>query len=176
MSAFWKSILAVYNLMLIALAVMIVALALGNTEPLQWINEALRTSQNRLISGSVGVLLAAVGVGLMIQLFKTGRDSEVMVQDSVAGQVVLTVPAIKQIVMKAVRSVEGVREAKPEVENGKNGVVVALTIMVNPDYKIPEMTAAIQDKVRTLLEEVGGLQVAEVRVKVDDFATKPVVR
>lgn len=176
MSAFWKSILAVYNLLLIAVSVVVVALALGNTEPLQWINEALRTSQNRLISGSVGVFLAVVGASLIIQLFKTGQDPEVVVQESTDGRVIITVPAIKQIVLKAVKLVEGVREIKPEVKNGKNGVVVALTLMVNPDYKIPELTATVQEKVRTLLEEVGGLRVAEVRIKVDDFATKPAVR
>jgi hypothetical protein len=54
--------------------------------------------------------------------------------------------------------------------------VVSLTLMVNPDYKIPEMTSSIQEKVGALLEEVGGLRVAEVRIKVDDFAPKPAVR
>ena len=57
----------------------------------------------------------------------------------------------------------------------KEQVVVSLTLMVNPDYKIPEMTAVVK-KVANLLEEVGGLKVAEVRIKVDDFAPKPAVR
>lgn len=176
MSAFWKSILALYNLVLIGLSVMVVALALGNTEPLQWINEALRTSQNRLLSGSAGVVLAVVGLYLIIQLFRDRQDTDVIVQESAAGKVSITVPAIKQIVLKAVKQVEGVREIKPEVINGKNGVVVSLTLMVNPDYKIPEMTTTVQQKVAALLEEVGGLRVAEVRIKVDDFAPKPAVR
>jgi uncharacterized alkaline shock family protein YloU len=38
------------------------------------------------------------------------------------------------------------------------------------------MTAVVQEKVANLLEEVGGLKVAEVRIKVDDFAPKPAVR
>ncbi|MGE5544573.1 MAG: alkaline shock response membrane anchor protein AmaP [Bacillota bacterium] len=176
MSAIWKSVLALYNLVLIGLSVIAVALALGNTEPLLWINEALSTSQNRLITGGTGVLLAVVGLYLMIQLFRSGQETEVLVQESDAGKVIITVPAIKQIVLKAVKQVEGVREAKPEVTNEKNGVVVSLTLMVNPDYKIPEMTATVQEKVAALLEEVGGLRVAHVRIKVDDFAPKPAVR
>ncbi len=175
-SAFWKSILVLYNLVLIGLSVIIVGLALGNNEPLVWINELVRTSQNRLISGTVGAFLVIVGLALMIQLFRTRQEIEVVVQESTAGKVIITVPAIKQIVLKAVKLVEGVREVKPEVTNGKNGVVVSLTLMVNPDYKIPEMTSSIQEKVGALLEEVGGLRVAEVRIKVDDFAPKPAVR
>lgn len=176
MSAFWKSVLALYNLVLIGLSVIVMALALGNTEPLLWINEALRTSSNRLISGSVGVIFAILGLWLMINLFRSRQEPEVVVQESNAGKVIITVPAIKQIVLKAVKLVEGVREVKPEVTNGNNGVVVSLTLMVNPEYKIPEMTLAIQEKVAALLEEVGGLRVAEVRIKVDDFAPKPAVR
>lgn len=176
MSAFWKSILALYNLVLIGLSVIVVALALGNMQPLTWINEALSTPQNRLLSGSAGVFLAVLGLSLIIQLFRTRQETEVIVQDSVTGKVSITVPAIKQIVLKAVKQVEGVREVKPEVLNGKNGVVISLTLMVNPDYRIPEMTTTVQNKVASLLEEVGGLQVAEVRIKVDDFAPKPAVR
>jgi len=176
MSAFWKSIIALYNLLLIGLSAIIIALALGFTEPLQWINQVLGTVQNRILGGSVGIILALLGFILLIRLFSSKKDPEVVVHDSIAGKVVMTVPAIKQIVLKAVKQVEGVREIKPEVTYGKNGVVVSLNLMVNPDYKIPEMTAQIQEKVSTLLEEVGGLKVAEVRIKVDDFAAKPAVR
>jgi len=176
MSAFWKSIMALYNLLLIGLSAIIIALALGNTEPLQWINQIFGTVQNRILSGSVGIILALVGIILLVRLFSSEQETEIVVQDSIAGKVVMTVPAIKQIVLKAVKQVEGVREIKPEVANGRNGVVVSLTLMVNPDYKIPEMTAQVQEKVAKLLEEVGGLKVAEVRIKVDDFAAKPAVR
>ena len=85
MSALWKSILVLYNLVLIGLSVIIVGLALGNTEPLQWINEMVRTSQNRLISGSAGVFLAIVGLALLIQLFISRPETEVIVQESPAG-------------------------------------------------------------------------------------------
>ena len=176
MSAFWKSIMTLYNLLLIGLSAVIIALALGNTEPLQWIDQAFGTFQNRILSGSVGIILALAGFILLIHLFRSREENEVVVQESIAGKVIITVPAIKQIVLKAVKQVEGVREIKPEVTSGKNGVVVSLTLMVNPDYKIPEMTAVVQEKVANLLEEVGGLKVAEVRIKVDDFAPKPAVR
>jgi len=175
-TAYWKSILTIYNLFLVAISALIVALALGYPEPWNWINQAFGTLQNRWISGGVGVLLAATGIGLMVQSFKTVPETEVVVQESSTGQVVITIPAIKQIVLKAVKLVEGVREARPEVKNSQDGVVVSLALLVNPDYKIPEMTASVQEKVRTMLEEVGGLRVAEVRIKVDDFASKPAVR
>ena len=176
MSAFWKSIMTLYNLLLIGLSAVIIALALGHTEPLHWINQAFGTVQNRILGGTVGIILALVGVILLVRLFSSPEENEIVVQDSISGKVVMTVPAVKQIVLKAVKQVEGVREIKPEVTNGKNGVVVSLTLMVNPEYKIPEMTAAVQEKVAKLLEEVGGLKVAEVRIKVDDFAAKPAVR
>lgn len=173
MSVAWKSLLALYNLLLIAFSIVLAAVALGDLSPIQWVNQALAIPQNRWIVGAVGIVLALLGVILMIKLFQREKTTEIVVKDNVGGKVIITIPAIKQIILKAVKQVEGVREIKPEIKNGIDGVIVTLTLLVNPDYKVPEMTAAIQDKVRALLEEVGGVQVAEVRIRVDDFASKP---
>ncbi|NLV16473.1 MAG: alkaline shock response membrane anchor protein AmaP [Syntrophomonadaceae bacterium] len=174
MSFAWKSLLALYNLLLIAISIVMAAVALGDFTPLYWIAQTLTIPLNKWIIGAAGIVLAFLGVILMFKLFQREKTSEIVVKDHAGGKVTITIPAIKQIILKAVKQVEGVREIKPEIKNGTDGVIVTLTLLVNPDYKVPEMTTAIQDKVKALLEEVGGVQVAEVRIRVDDFASKSV--
>ncbi|MGE5422464.1 MAG: alkaline shock response membrane anchor protein AmaP [Ignavibacteriales bacterium] len=176
MSAFWKFIMSLYNLFLIAVALMAVAVATGYEEPMKWINAAFANPQNRIITGLVGALFVLLGLNLLMQGLRTPKKIDMVIQESPDGPVTITVPAVKQIVLKAVKLIEGVREVKPEISNGKRGVQVHLTIMVNPDHKLPELTTAIQDKVREYLEQLAGLRVAEIKVTVDDLATKPTAR
>ena len=42
-------------------------------------------------------------------------------------------------------------------------------MMINPELNVPELTAATQQKVKEYLENIGGLQIAEIKVLVDDF-------
>jgi uncharacterized membrane protein len=163
MSAFWKGVLAVYNLLLVLVGILIIATALGYPEPMLWLQAAFATHDNRLAAGATGALLGIIGLYALIQSISVPQVSSMMVQESSDGSVTITVAAIKQIILKAVKQVEGVKEVKPSVKRGKNGGAV-------------EMTSSIQEKVRQFLQEVGGLQVEEVRVTVDDFASKPGVR
>jgi len=43
--------------------------------------------------------------------------------------------------------------------------------MINPEHSVPEIAQSLQNVVRDNLEKVGGLQVAEIKVLVDDFNT-----
>ncbi len=172
MSAVWKSILALYNLLLIAISVGVVAVAMGRLEPIQWINMGLSSAQNRWVMAGTGVVLALLGLYLLIRLFHQEKVLDVVIQESEAGRAIITIPAIKSIIMKSVKPIEGIREIRPEVVNGINGVIVDLTLLVNPDYKVPDMTGLVQETVRSQLEEVGGVKVSEVRIRVDDFVTK----
>ncbi|MGE5398335.1 MAG: alkaline shock response membrane anchor protein AmaP [Chitinophagales bacterium] len=176
MSALWKLIMLLYNLLFIVVAGMAVALAAGYKEPLNWINTAFATRDYRIIAGALGAVLFIAGLTMIGEILKTESVSVVLIQDTPNGSVVITIPAIKQIVMTAVKKVDGIREVKPDVRMVKTGVGISLVISIFPSYKIPEISAVVQDRVREQLEEMAGLRVAEVKVTVDEFATRPVVR
>ncbi|MGE5404801.1 MAG: alkaline shock response membrane anchor protein AmaP [Candidatus Saccharibacteria bacterium] len=178
MSAVWKLIMSLYSLLIIALSIIVAAVAVGIKQPLAWPQLIVENQDARIIAIVVAVFFFFIAFNILVRSLAAGPSSEtsILIQDTANGSVVITIPAIKQMIMKAVRHVEGVREVKPEVGSGKNGLVIYLTVMVSPEYKLPELTATVQVKVRDHLEQLGGLTIASVEVKVDDFVTRPVVR
>lgn len=171
MNSVWRLLLFVYNLLLIILSGMLIAAAIGRSEPMQYIEMALSTTQNRIIMGVVGVILLTLGIYVFISTIKLQpRVKSVEVDRSLAGEVSITIPAIKLIIMKAVKKVEGIKEIKPVVNSGRDGLEIYLHMMINPDVSVPELSKNVQDGVRKYLEEIGGLKVAEVKVLVDDLS------
>lgn len=170
MQSIWRLLLFVYNLLLIIVAGLAVAASLGRPEPLAYIELALSTPQNRIIVGIVGVILLVLGVLVFLSTIKLEpRTKSIEVERSLAGEVSITIPAIKIIIMKAVKKVEGIKEIRPVVTNGADGLQVYLHMMINPDISVPELSKNVQDVVRKYLEDIGGLKVAEVKVLVDDL-------
>jgi len=171
MNSIWRLILFLYNLLLIILSGLLIAAAVGRPEPLQYIEMALSTSENRIITGVVGVILFTLGIYVFISTIKLQpRVKSVEVDRSLAGEVSITISAIKIIIMKAVKKVDGIKDIKPVVSNGRDGLEVYLHMMINPDVSVPELSKNVQDVVRKSLEDIGGLKVAEVKVLVDDLS------
>lgn len=171
MQSIWRMLLFVYNLLLIIVAGLAVAASVGRPEPLTYIELALSTPQNRIIVGLVGVVLLVVGVLVFLSTIKLEpRPQSIEVERSLNGEVSITVSAVKIIIMKAAKTIEGIKEIRPAVSNGADGLQVYLHMMINPDISVPELSKKVQDVVRKYLEDTGGLKVAEVKVLVDDLS------
>ncbi|MDD2620670.1 MAG: alkaline shock response membrane anchor protein AmaP [Syntrophomonadaceae bacterium] len=167
----WRLVLFLYNLLLACLAGIVVAAAAGRPEPLYYIRLALSTPQNRVVLGTIAILILVLALFLLFAGIKrtSKPDETILVKSELNGQVSITVPAIKLIIMRAVKKVEGVRDIRPAVSNAQDGLVVYLHMMINPEHNVPEMSRKLQEVVKQYLEEIGGLQVSEVKVLVDDF-------
>lgn len=168
----WRLALSIYNLLLLGLAGVAVFAAAGRPEPLEYIRLGLSTPQNRVVVGTLGILLGVMALLLLFAGLKpsAGRKSDsIVINSELNGQVSITVPAIKLIIMKAVKKVEGVKDIKPAVSSSEEGLVVYLHMMINPEHNVPEMSKNLQQVVKQHLEEIGGLQVSQVKVLVDDF-------
>jgi uncharacterized alkaline shock family protein YloU len=172
MESIRRLLLFIYNLLLMVIAGLSVAAAAGRKEPLQYIDQALATSQNRLIVAVVGVLILALGIFVFLSTIRMKpRVKSFAIDHSLDGEVSITVAAIKVIITKAVKTIEGIREIKPVVNDSPNGVQVYLHMMINPEKSVPELSKNVQEIVRKNLEDIGGLKVAEVKILIDDLNT-----
>lgn len=160
----------IYNLIFIVLAGAAIGVALGWDKPLGYITLALSTPQNRISVGLVAVVILVIAIIMLATSLKfESQPRSVVVRSALTGDVSITVSAIKAIIMKAVRKVEGIREIEPSISNSPEGIKVYLHVAINPEYSVPEMTKSIQAIVKQYLEEIGGLDVAEIKILVDDF-------
>lgn len=170
MSAIWRLVLAIYNILLFIIAAAAVSISLGVTEPLKYINRITASPENLIITGSIGIVLCLLSlVMLYLGLQRKPGQESVLVEKGLLGEVSMSIDAIKLIIMKAVRQVQGAKETRSIVKKVPAGLDITLHMMINPDLNVPELTAATQQKVKEYLENIGGLQIAAIRVLVDDF-------
>lgn len=93
----------------------------------------------------------------------------ILVDKGVLGEVSISIEAVKLIIMKAVRQIDGVKEIRPVVRKGPAGLLITLKTMINPALSAPELSSALQKTVKEHLENIGGLPVAEIKVEFHDF-------
>ena len=170
MPIIWRLLLSSYNILLLLVAGAALAASISAFDPLPYVQTALN-EQNRLITGVVALLLMFLAFVLLIQNWKTleSEDDGIIVQEGLLGQVTMTDAAIKLLIMKSVRQIDGIKEIRPEIRKDKSGLTVKLHMMINPELNVPEATTATQKIVKEQLENTGGLQVNEVKIRVDDF-------
>ncbi|MGI6435114.1 MAG: alkaline shock response membrane anchor protein AmaP [Syntrophomonadaceae bacterium] len=170
MSATLRFVLFLYNLLLLALAGILLAAALNRSEPLAYLQAALATPENRLMVGIAALLLLAATLAVLLSMFKKEpRLEKVVIKQGLQGEIAITVPAIKVLIMKAIKQVEGVRDIRSRVAQSAEGLVVNLHMAVNPELSVPDLSQQIQSAVKQYLQETGGLQVAEIIMLVDEF-------
>ncbi len=170
MNVLQRCLFFIYNLLFVTISAVGVAAALGRSEPVYYINLALSTPQNRLAVGLVATVLLVMALIMLMTSFKTEvKTNSIIVDSTLAGDISITVPAIKAIILKALRKIEGVKETRSVISSGPEGLIVYLHMMINPDYSVPEMSKSIQAEVKQYLENTGGLKVAEVKILVDDM-------
>jgi len=155
---------------MLAIASALIAISLGWFNPLDYLNAALAIPNSSLIIGAIGILLAIVAFMMLMWGLKTSPGiNAIVVERGEAGEVSISIAATKAIIMKAVRQVEGVKELRPTVIPNPAGLTVKLHAMLNPEHNVPETAQLLQCVVRDHLEKTGGLQVAEIKVLVDEF-------
>lgn len=172
MAKIWRVVVFLYSILFFCLSGIAIIAALGRPEPLEYFTLALSTPSNRIIFGIVAIALLVIATLTLISSLKVNtKPTSISVVNTLVGEVTITVPAIKVIIMKAIKKVEGIKEVKTSVNSNAEGLIVNLHIMIDPELSVPETSKKIQDIVKKYLEEIGGLPVAEIKILVDDFGT-----
>ena len=65
MPVIWRLVLTIYNLLLLIIAAAAVAVSVGVTEPLRYINMMASSPKNLIITGSVGIALVILALVLL---------------------------------------------------------------------------------------------------------------
>lgn len=170
MSIIKNIIFMIYNIIFLALCGIIVSIAVGFSAPLEMINQAFATPLNRMISGTLAILLIFLIIIILIKgLRRTSLPDNVDLSNNDIGNVAISTSAIKNFILKTVKQIDGVKEVKTQVLKGDGGVNISLHMMVNPEKNLPELSSLTQTKVKEYLEQVVGLKVAEIKILVDDI-------
>ncbi|MDO4540907.1 MAG: alkaline shock response membrane anchor protein AmaP [Syntrophomonadaceae bacterium] len=178
MSLGWRFLIVIYNLLIIAVSGIVVAMSIGRPEPVYYLDMMLSTSQYRMIAGLVAVVVIVIGLFGIVAALKRHNEKEikpvnqVLVQNGFDGEVYMSLEAIKVLINRAVKKLDGTREVDSKIVQGPDGLVIDLHSRINPELAVPELSKAIQSAVKDDLEKVGGLQVAAVNVMIEGLPSK----
>jgi uncharacterized alkaline shock family protein YloU len=166
-----RLVIFIYNLFFLCLAVILIAAVVGGYDIVFYAQSAVATARNKILLGLVGAVLGILAfMGIIKSLAPGSRGVKaISIERSMVGNIGITVPAVNAIIMMAVKKISGVKEVKAKISESPGGLIVDLQTMINPEYKVPEMSMDIQNAVKENLENIGGLKVAEIRVLVDYF-------
>lgn len=82
------------------------------------------------------------------------------------GEVRMSEPAMKDIVVRSAQTLPGIRQVQPSMRQREDGLEVFVYAQLNPEFVIPETTEQLQSKIREDMERYIGIKVVEVKVLV----------
>lgn len=173
MGIFDRIVLTIYTLSLAVLSGLMILVALAPTwiQPHLWVDEALSTGRGQLMVGLIGTAFFAVSVRLIVFAFTRRGGGQPVVHETTLGDVRISLDAVESLIKKVARSVKGVREIKAVVHHGKDGLVAELRGSVSHEVSIPETSEEIQTSVKQYVKRVVGVEIAEIRIEIDNIAS-----
>ncbi len=172
MRIFDRVVLAVYTLTLDVLAVIFVLMAFGWRVPLDLVRTSLDNAQGRWLIGLISAFYLAMSFRLIVYAFRRKYAGQAVVHDTSLGEVRISLDGIENLVRKVARQVQGVREVRGNVQMSPDGLRVSLSITMSPDISIPSVSSEVQSTVKSYVRNVVGVEVAEVRVQVENITAE----
>jgi len=165
-----RFILGLYTLLFSLAALMLSAAAAGWQLPLSVLG-VLSGNNNevRLVTGLGGLLIFLLGIKALMGVGGGQNRNQTLVARGELGEVKVTATAIEAVVTRTARETNGVREVKTRLRSLGTGVALFLLVVVQPDIPVPALTAELQKRVKENVESIIGVDVAEVRVLVDNI-------
>jgi uncharacterized alkaline shock family protein YloU len=112
------------------------------------------------------ILLALVGLALIIvELIPGPREEQTyVVRKDGLGTVTVARKSVRQVVLYEAAQIDGVREVRPEVSNGADGIHIIAHASLAPDTEAPTVGEQLQVNIKDAVQRHLGLPVAEVQI------------
>ncbi|HZK25857.1 MAG TPA: alkaline shock response membrane anchor protein AmaP [Oscillospiraceae bacterium] len=162
--------LVIFAVLLSAMAVLVGGAALS-LYPLEVLQDTVGAVYGHLEYAILAVLLLALAVWAFLTSVRRKNTVESLAQPGPLGEVSISFKAIENLVLKATRNVNGVRDIKTRIVYTESGLVIYLRATTLPDEKIPELTAGLQAAVKEYVESSTGSTVAEIKVLIENVVT-----
>jgi Protein of unknown function (DUF322). len=120
------------------------------------------------IIGIVGLLFLIVSIRFLLSGVRGENNIKNIARQTQLGEVRISLVTLENISEKVVKGIDGVREVKTKALFINDGAVIVLNLIVATEIKIPELVVKIQKLVKEQVEAITGINVAEVKVYIDN--------
>jgi len=131
-----------------------------------WRGIATLSGASAIIAVVVSILVALAGLALIVvELLPGPREAPTyVVRKDGLGTVTVARKSVRQVVQYEAAQIAGVREVRPEVRNGADGIHIIAHASLAPDTVAPEIGEQLQVNIKEAVQRHLGLPVAEVQV------------
>ncbi len=120
------------------------------------------------VIGIIGIAFLIVSIRFLLSGVRGESSARSIARQTQLGEVRISVVTLQNIAERVVKSIEGVKEVKTRSLFINDGAVMILNLVVATDIKIPELVVKVQKLVKDEVESVTGINVAEVKVYIDN--------
>ncbi len=148
-----------FFLILIGAALIVFAL---NILQAQDINNLLAhinlTTQTRIIIGVSGLLLILISFSFAQLILGRFQREKTIAFTTTSGEVTIALSAVEDLIRRMACLLPEIKELRPDVIASKKGILVDLRVVLRSEANIPDLTARLQDLIRSKLQEVLGVE------------------
>ena len=123
-----------------------------------WLGYLYSGFQTRFVLGSIGVLLILISISFaQLILGKIQRERTIAFSNP-SGEITISLSAVEDLIVRLMRSLSEIKDAKPSVIATKKGIEIDLRISLKSELNIPEFTAQLQEMLKVKVGEILGIE------------------
>lgn len=174
-----KMTLVLYSLIILILAILLSLVIFGVISPVAIKNATTSLIDNQTASLSVlGVNIILVLLSIKCIFFrKTDKKSKpeeqgILLQNE-NGKLIISKDTIENLVNTIIKQFETIEGTVGSISlNEENNLVIAINLTVGENIVIKELSANIQEKIKTIIKTTLDLDVKEVNIRIKDYIVK----
>jgi hypothetical protein len=150
-----------YAVVLILIGVVMIVFSLNLLQP-QDINTILAYVQyslnSRIIVGLSGLLLILISFSFAQLILGRFQREKTIAFTTSSGEVTIALSAVEDLIKRLAGVIPEIRELRPDVVATKKGIVVDIRVVLKAEANIPDLTARLQEIIRSKIQEILGLE------------------
>ncbi|HWI54386.1 MAG TPA: alkaline shock response membrane anchor protein AmaP [Desulfobacteria bacterium] len=168
-----RLLMVIYTLGIMAALFVAGLAALGWRAPVDLLQVSLLHDRGRAIIAGLIVFFLFLSLKFFLQaLSRAAIPERALVKETEMGQISVSLDALENMCFRVANQVKGVKDVKPKVAWYPEGIKVLLKIVLTPDVSVPEVTDEIQSMVKRHISENVGINVAVVKILVEDISSE----
>jgi uncharacterized alkaline shock family protein YloU len=150
-----------YATVIILIGASLIAFSLNFLQS-QNISEILNLIQgvpnSKIIIGLSGILLILISISFAQLILGRFQRERTIAFTTPSGEVTIALSAVEDLIRRLAGLMSEIKELRPDVIATKKGIIVDLRVILRSEANIPELTARLQDIVRSKIQEVLGVE------------------
>lgn len=122
----------------------------------------------KITASAVLLILLVLSFRSMLVSTQNAKDNALMAASTDEGGIYINIDTVSALAKSAVKKIDGVKELRVKTVVSDEGASIAVKVALSPEVVIPEISARIQQSVKSDIEILCGIKVKKVTIQVDN--------